>query len=82
MFGILIATRLLFAASMVFIIGYVFGPFSKKAGLTTTTRVAAILIVVLFIFTNIASFRLGGWRGGYYGHRIHSGYCQDSTAHR
>jgi hypothetical protein len=67
---------------MVFIIGYVFGPFSKKASLTTITRVAAVLVIVLFVFTNIASFRSGGWHGGRFGNQNHSWYCQDSSNHR
>lgn len=48
-FGIHIFIHVLFIACMVFIIGYVFGSFSKKKSLTTITRVAAILVIVLFI---------------------------------
>jgi hypothetical protein len=51
-FGIIIFIRILFIASMVFIIGYVFGGFSKKPVLKTITKIAAILVIVLFIAIN------------------------------
>ncbi|WP_419701448.1 hypothetical protein [Mucilaginibacter sp. NFX135] len=38
---------------MIFIIGYVFGEFSKKPALTIITKVAAILVIVLFIAANM-----------------------------
>jgi hypothetical protein len=68
-FGIIILLRILFAASMVFIIGYVFGSFSKKPVLKTITKIAVILTIVLFIAGNIFLFRFGGWHHGnyYYG---------------
>jgi hypothetical protein len=59
-FGIIILIRILFAASMVFVIGYIFGNFSKSAALTTITKVASILAIVLFISANIFLFRFGG----------------------
>ena len=59
MFLGIILTRILFAACMVFIIGYVFGNFSKKPVLTTLTKVAAVLVIVLFI--SATAFRFGGW---------------------
>ena len=62
MLPIIILLRVLFVASMVFIIGYVFGSFSKNPVLTSITRVAAILAIVLFISSNILAFRGGGWR--------------------
>jgi Na+-driven multidrug efflux pump len=65
-FGI-IALRILFAACMVFIIGYVFGGFSRSAALTTITKVASILAIVLFIVTNVFVMR-GMWR-----HRMAAG---------
>ncbi len=65
MFFVFILLRILFIASMVFIIGYVFGPFSRKRTLTVFTRIAAILIIVLFIATNIFAFR---FNRGYAGH--------------
>jgi hypothetical protein len=52
MFIGIILLRILFAACMVFIIGYVFGGFSRSATLTTITKVAAILAIVVFIATN------------------------------
>jgi len=51
-FPFIIIVRLLFAACMVFIIGYIFGGFSKKKSLTRLTKVAAILLIGLFIATN------------------------------
>ncbi|KAA2238493.1 hypothetical protein F0L74_19920 [Chitinophaga agrisoli] len=68
-FVLIILLRILFIASMVFIIGYVFGPFAKKRTLTVFARIAAILVIVLFIATNIFAFRLNR---GYAGH--HSRY--------
>ena len=56
-FGFIIIIRILFVTCMVFIIGYVFGGFSKKPALTVITKVAAILIIVLFIATNIMVVR-------------------------
>lgn len=52
-FPFIIIVRLLFAASMVFIIGYIFGGFSKKTSLTRLAKVAAILIIVLFVAANV-----------------------------
>lgn len=62
--GLLILIRVLFAASMVFIIGYVFGSFSKNGTLSVITKIAAILVIVLFIGSNIFAFRFTGsrWR--------------------
>jgi hypothetical protein len=58
--------RLLFIACMVFIIGYVFGPFSRNRTLTVITKVSAILALVLFMATSAFFFRFGGgWRGGH-----------------
>ncbi|MGF6847791.1 hypothetical protein QFZ51_003026 [Chitinophaga sp. W3I9] len=57
-FGIVIVLRVLFAASMVFIIGYVFGGFSKKPALRTITKVASILVIVLFIAANVLLTRM------------------------
>jgi len=37
---------------MVFIIGYVFGGFSKNPTLVSLTKVAAILVIILFIAAN------------------------------
>ena len=56
-FAIIIFLRLLFLACMVFIIGYVFGNFSKKPILRTVTKFAAILAIVLFISANVFFFQ-------------------------
>lgn len=47
-FGIII-TRILFVACMVFIIGYVFGNFSKNSTLAILSKVAVVAAIVLFI---------------------------------
>ncbi len=67
-FGIIILIRILFAACMVFIIGYVFGNFSKKPQLVTITKVASILAIVLFISANIFFFRFNGRHANYHGY--------------
>jgi len=78
-FVAIIITRILFAACMVFIIGYVFGNFSKKASLTTITKFAAILAIVLFVSANIIFFRFGGlYRGNFQG-KYNCGWRSDST---
>ncbi|MBO9151550.1 hypothetical protein ACFOTA_04990 [Chitinophaga sp. GCM10012297] len=70
-FAFIIFLRILFAACMVFVIGYIFGGFSKRPALARITKVAAILAIVLFIGTNLLLNRLvfaqhrggpGGWR--------------------
>ncbi|HYV55267.1 MAG TPA: hypothetical protein VE933_11845 [Chitinophagaceae bacterium] len=79
-FGFIILIRVLFAACMVFVIGYVFGNFSRSATLTTITRVASILAIVLFISANIFLFRFGGWHHGNYGGRnVCAWHQQDSV---
>jgi hypothetical protein len=60
MFFAIIIIRILFVACMVFIIGYVFGNFSKSKSLTMLSRIAAVLAIVLFISSNILLFRFGG----------------------
>ena len=70
-FAFIIVLRILFAASMVFIIGYIFGGFSKRPVLKTISKVSAILVIVLFTGVNIVMMRVafghhdgryGGWR--------------------
>ncbi len=64
--GLFILIRVLFTVCMVFIIGYVFGSFSKNTMLKVVTKIAAILVIVLFIGASIFGFRFTGW-----GRRIH-----------
>ncbi|PWV56995.1 hypothetical protein [Chitinophaga sp. S165] len=59
----IIIIRILFVASMVFIIGYIFGGFSKKPALATMSKVAAIMVIVLFIATNVFLMRFAFGRG-------------------
>ncbi len=56
-FPFLILLRILFGVCMVFIIGYIFGGFSKRPALACLSKVAAILAIVLFISTNILLMR-------------------------
>lgn len=51
-FAIIMFIRILFGVCMVFIIGYIFGGFSKSPTLVSLTKVAAILAIVLFIAAN------------------------------
>jgi hypothetical protein len=78
-----VATRILFAACMVFIIGYIFGGFSKNPIFTRFAKIASILVIVLFLLTGVFFFRLGGLR--HYGNN--NGYwCRcyqrDSVIHK
>jgi hypothetical protein len=78
-FGFIILIRILFAACMVFIIGYVFGNFSKNVTLATITKVASILAIVLFISANIFFFHFGGWHQGNYNGKNNCGWYQRDT---
>lgn len=79
-FVIIILIRVLFAACMVFIIGYVFGNFSKNATLKTITKIASILAIILFISANIFLFHFGGWNHGNFNGKNNCGwYWHDST---
>ena len=64
MFFSIILIGILFAASMVFVIGYVFGNFSKTKTLAIISKVAAILSIVLFIAANGILMHFGGWHHG------------------
>ena len=76
MFFSIILIRILFATSMVFVIGYVFGNFSKTKTLATISKVAAILSIVLFIAANGILMHFGGWHRGY-----HNQYnCHNASA--
>lgn len=65
MFALMIITRILFVACMVFIIGYVFGPFSRRPALRTITKVATILVIMLFFSSRIFFVRFGGPYNGW-----------------
>ncbi len=77
-FALLIFARILFAACMVFIIGYIYGPFSKRRDLTIAARIAAIAIIFAFLMMNIFVFRAaashtgashaGRWQRGHWEH--------------
>lgn len=76
-FGFLIFARILFVACMVFIIGYIYGPFSKRRSLTIGARIAAIAVIFAFIMMNIFAFRGGPSHGGPWQHRGHWDHCPD-----
>jgi hypothetical protein len=78
-FGIIILIRILFTACMVFIIGYVFGNFSRSATLTTITKVASILAIVLFISANIFLFRFNTGHQGNFSRKNSCGWYQQDT---
>lgn len=63
MLPLFILLRVLFIASMVFIIGAIFGNFSQRRTLAVFSKIAAILVIVLFFATTGLSMRFGGWRG-------------------
>ncbi|MBV8251026.1 MAG: hypothetical protein JO154_00340 [Chitinophaga sp.] len=67
-FIILILLRIMFGASMVFVIGYVFGNFASQPVLAGITKVAVILGIVAFIAVNIILMRMA-W------HRNADGKC-------
>ena len=81
-FGFIILIRVLFVACMVFIIGYVFGNFSKSLALRRITRVAAILAIVLFILSNVLTMRFawGIHRDGFPDRGWCNQHYNDSTA--
>jgi len=82
-FGIIILIRILFAACMVFVIGYVFGNFSKKPTLAAISKVASMLAIVLFVSANIFFFRSNSWHHGNYCWKDDCGYYQkDSLNHK
>lgn len=56
---VFIGIRILFVACMIFIIGYIFGGFSHKPVLASLSKVAAILVILLFIAVNIFAVQ---WR--------------------
>ncbi|MEP6951064.1 MAG: hypothetical protein ABI863_17380 [Ginsengibacter sp.] len=74
MFIAFILSRILFIACMVFIIGYVFGNFSKSTTLKTITKIASIVVIVLFISANAFFFRFGGWNQNYKGNNANCGW--------
>jgi hypothetical protein len=75
-FALLIFARILFVACMVFIIGYIYGPFSQRRGLTIAARIAAITIIFAFIMMNIFAFR-GRGPCAVASHHRHWEHCDD-----
>jgi hypothetical protein len=81
-FGIIILIRILFAACMVFVIGYVFGNFSKRPTLAAIAKVASILAIILFISANIFFFQFNGWHRGNYYRKDNCGYYRGDSLNR
>jgi hypothetical protein len=75
-----ILSRVLFVASMVFIIGYVWGNFSRSRALTRITKVATIGAILFFIGTNIFFARMR-FRNGLRHNAAYGWHCEgaDST---
>ena len=71
MFPLFILLRVLFVTCMVFIIGAIFGNFSQRRTLSVFSKIAAILVIVLFFATTGLSMRFGwnGYRSHYYNER-------------
>lgn len=76
-FGFIII-RLLFIASMVFIIGYIFGGFAKRPALATLAKISAILVIVLFIAGNafFARFAYGRLNNRHHWRQCDSAFIQ------
>ena len=81
-FGIIILVRILFIACMVFIIGYVFGNFSAKPALRSITKLASVLVIVLFIVSNVLFFRFAALGRGNYGGQNCGWHHTDTTINR
>ena len=82
-FGPFILIRILLIVCMVFILGYVFGNFSRKAALTRITKIATVLLTVLFIAGGFLFFRWNsGWRNGNFNknHRMVRHCVQNDSA--
>jgi hypothetical protein len=87
MFPLFIVSRILFIASMVFIIGYIFGNFSQRRTLAIFSKIAAVLVIVLFFATTGFAMRFGAWRGyresrGHYNYERCERLRADSTVNR
>jgi hypothetical protein len=82
MIVVFILVRLLLIAALVFVIGYVFGNFSRKKSLTTLAKISTILLVAMVIIGNVFAFRFAGWRNGRHQHQQEQCYFHrgDSTA--
>jgi hypothetical protein len=65
---------------MVFIIGYIFGNWSTRPALRTIARISTILVIVLFIASNVLLFRSRPWHGHHFNGPENCGWYQkDST---
>ena len=68
---------------MVFIIGYVFGNFSTRPALRTIAKITTILVIVLFIVSNILFFRFAAWDHHAFNGHANLGWCtRDTTTHK
>jgi hypothetical protein len=62
---------------MVFIVGYVFGNFSRSRALTTLTRIGTVLAIVLIFVSSFFALRFRRWNGQ--GARQHYGCYHDAA---
>ena len=80
MFPAIILVRVLFTTCMVFVIGYVFGGFSRRKNLALISKIATVLSIVLFIAANGILIRYGGRFHGFHNRSNHCyNQLQDST---
>lgn len=54
--------RILLLIGLIFIVGYVFGDFSKNKALSTITKVSTLLLLTGFLISSVFMFRFGGPR--------------------
>jgi hypothetical protein len=69
MFFGFIFSRILFLAAMVFVIGYVFGNFSRNRALTMLSRIATVLVIVLIFASSFFALRFRRWNPQEAAHR-------------
>jgi hypothetical protein len=75
---LVIVSRILFVASFVLIIGYVFGNFSRNRTLTRLTKVGSILALVMYIGMNIFFARFA-FRNGARQHAAYGWHCEEKA---
>lgn len=62
MFFGFILFRIILLASLIMVLGYVFGNFSQRKSLTRLTKVSSVLLLVVFVIMNFFMFRFYGKR--------------------
>ncbi|MBZ4190849.1 hypothetical protein [Niabella beijingensis] len=77
-----IISRLLLIACFVLVIGYIFGSFATNKTLSTLARVAAILLLVGFIASNIFFFRFRNGNAGFHNRHCWQQHQTDSVTYK